>query len=81
VSERPKPRASSDQHVAVKDFRRKLESLADGALESLRDLNRKLDAEIDKRRSSKPPRDARREDDGEVPTDVVELKEEPNDEP
>jgi hypothetical protein len=54
------PPTSSGEHPAVREFHRKAHEIV---------------KRCDERRSSKPPRDPRREDDEPVPVDVVELEE------
>jgi hypothetical protein len=51
-------RTTSGKHEAVKAFRRKLESIQDGALADLEKLNRELAADIEKQKSDPPPEDA-----------------------
>ena len=68
MSDKPPPkRTSSDGHTAVQAYREKLESIQDGTLETLRDLNRKLDEEIE----SRPKKDPRRDGDSDPPIDVL----------
>lgn len=64
---------SSGQHPAIREFRRKLDSLAGTTLEDLDALNRELDERI--AQSSVPPKqDPRRDGDSEPPIDVVEME-------
>lgn len=65
MSIKPPRRTSSGEHSFVTDFRKKLDSVRDGVLEDLADLNKALDEEIAKVKSSKPPPplDPRREPD------------------
>lgn len=70
MSDRPPKRTTSGEHAAVKAFREKLESIQEGTLEHLRDLNRKLEEELEGRPARKDPR---REDDEEPPVDKVEF--------
>ena len=58
-------RTASGQHEAVQAFRKKLESVQDGTLEDLLELNRQLDA----------AKDPRRDGDEEIPVDIVDLPE------
>ena len=50
-------RTTSGKHEAVKGFRKKLESIQDGALADLEKLNRELDADIEAQKSEPPPND------------------------
>lgn len=63
-------RTTSGEHAAVKAFRQKLDSVQDGTLEELLDLNRKLDEELESR---PPKKDPRRDGDSDPPADRVEL--------
>lgn len=67
-------RTSSGSHTAVLAYRAKLESIQDSTLEQLRDLNRKLDEEIESRPTRKDPR---RDGESEPPVDVVEPEPKP----
>lgn len=62
-------RATSGEHKAVKTFRQKLESIQDGTLEELLELNRQLDAQLE----GCPPKDARRDGDSDPPVDKIEF--------
>lgn len=66
---------SSGQHPAVREFRRKLDSIGDGVLEDLEALNRELDEQI--KRSSRPPKDPRRDGDSDPPVDIVTPEKKP----
>ena len=59
-------RTSSGKHEAVRAFRKKLESVQDGTLEELLQLNRQLDVELERK-------DPRRDGDEEIPVDIVDL--------
>lgn len=56
TSKKPPPRVkgSSGEHEAVKSFRAKLASIADGELEDLKAFNRTLDEALVKARSDPP---------------------------
>lgn len=69
MSDKPPKPTASGEHAAVKAFREKLESIQEGTLEKIRDLNRKLDEEIE----SRPRKDPRRDGDSDPPVDKVEL--------
>ena len=58
---------------ASKAFRAKLESIQEGTLPILEELNARIDRLA---RSEPPPVDPRREEQGEVPVDVVALPDE-----
>lgn len=67
----------SGQHPAVKAFRHKLESIADGAGEELEKLRERIEKLKAKSESPPPPKDPRREGDDEIPVDTVQLESEP----
>lgn len=69
MSDRPPKRTVSGEHAAVQAYREKLESIQDGTLEQLRDLNRKLEEELEGR----PRKDPRRDGEDEPPVDKVEF--------
>lgn len=48
-------RSKSGEHEAVREYRDKLESIADGTMASVVDLNRELDACLEEVRSQPPP--------------------------
>ncbi len=75
----PPKKTPSGEHPAVRAFRDKLEALQDTTLEAVRELNRKLEIELEKRRSSRPPKDPRRDGDSLPPDDVVDLEKEKGD--
>ncbi len=69
------PRTKSGQHPSIRAFRDKLDSINEGTFPLVEELNAKLNRI--KAKSDPPKRqDPRREDDQEVPVDVVELEEE-----
>lgn len=71
---KPKP-SSSGEHPAVKQFRDKMESIRENQLPELEALNeRLLRLTVPVPKGDGHP-DARREDDGEIPVDVVETPE------
>ncbi len=71
MSDKPPPRRTkSGQTEAVRTFRSKLESIQEGTYPRLEELNRQ--AEELRATTEPPPKDARREDEGDPPTDVVE---------
>jgi len=67
------PRRASGEHPSVRGFREKMDSLDEGALTELQSINARLEAL--KKRSDRPAADPQREDDSEVPVDVVEQPE------
>lgn len=70
-------KAASGEHPSVKAFRKKLDSLQDGAFQDLEDLNARIDKLV-KESSTPPPRDPRREPDDprsedDIAVDIVDL--------
>jgi hypothetical protein len=79
MSDQPK-RTVSGRHEAVVSFRAKLASIVDKVLPEMEAVNEKLETivEVEKRKSTRPPPDPRRESgdsrqDDEPPIDVVVL--------
>ena len=73
LSKAPPPkRTISGSHPSVRAYREKMDSLEEGALTELQNLNERLDRL--KKKSDKPPPDPRRDGDEEVPVDIVELE-------
>lgn len=73
-----KKRGPSGEHAAVKAYRAKLDSISEieapgGQLDR---LGQRIDAQLARLKSDRP-KDPRREDDAEVPVDVVDIHEEP----
>ncbi len=80
--EKQPPRTKSGQSPAVQAFRQKMESINEGTLVDLEELNRDAADLAAKHKSDvpPPPKDPRREEEGEPPADVVppeSLKKEP----
>jgi len=73
-----KIKGSSGQHPAVKAFRKKFDSIQDTTLSLVEDMNARItkikEKAVDPRREEASP-DSRREGEGEIPVDVVELNE------
>lgn len=63
-------RTASGETPAVKAFRQKLDSIQDGTLEELLELNRQLDQQLE---SCPPKKDPRRDGDSDPPVDKVEF--------
>lgn len=73
-----KIKGSSGQHPAVQAFRKKFDSIQDTTLSLVEDMNARItkikEKTVDPRREETSP-DSRREGDGDVPVDVVDLDE------
>jgi len=73
-----KIKGSSGQHPAVRAFRKKFDSIQGSTLTLVEDMNARItkikERTVDHRREEAPP-DSRREEDGEVPVDVIDLDE------
>jgi hypothetical protein len=73
VPNKPKPprkSGSSGEHPAVVEFRRKLESIAEHTIPAVEELIEKIE-KADESTRPPPKKDPRREDDEEIPVDVV----------
>lgn len=70
------PTTGSGEHEAVRAVRDKLDSIQDTTIPKLEAVNERLD-KIASGSSRPPNKDPRREDDGPIPVDVVDLEEEP----
>lgn len=85
MSERPPKhpprRTKSGESAAVKDFRARLDSIAEGTFPALEELNRQAEELRESVVPPKPKNDPRREDEGEPPIDVVETQNEAPKEP
>lgn len=69
------PKGGSGEHPAVVAFRAKMDSIQEHTLPAAKELAERV--ETLKAKSDRPPADERREDDQEVPVDIVELPPEP----
>jgi hypothetical protein len=63
-------RTASGKHEAVQAFRKKMDSVREGTLEELLELNRQLDVELE---IEGVPKDPRRDGDSLPPTDRIEF--------
>jgi len=72
-----KIKGSSGQHPAVRAFRKKFESIQGSTLSLVEDMNARItkikEQSVDARREKSS--DPRREDEGEIPVDIIDLDE------